>query len=958
MSKSLLTSIFVLIFILLFNPELWSEQVDIKGSIKNKDAEPLIGANIYLEEISNSKSKIKLGSKSDSKGNFEIKKVEIGKYNIFATYIGFKKYSNEIQVNDKLENIEIVLEDSIIENKTIEVVASRAKNRETPIAFTDISKESVEMSLAGRDVTMAMNYAPGIYATEGGGGFGDSRVNLRGFTQRNISVMINGVPVNDMENGQVFWSNFEGIGDVTASKQIQRGLGAGKLANPSIGGTINILTDAALLKPGIKVRQEIGEDALMKTVLVANTGKVGDWAFTFAGVRKTGDSYVDKLWGDIWSYYMGASWDINENQKLDFYVMGAPQQHGQRSFKSKIGVYSFDEANSFGIYDDLYDSVLAQSSRNGINLSKSQVDSAVKTKISPSESERGFSYNPHWGVINSKVLDSTASARGRTYDYSEYYNGAKHDYKSKEYINERVNYFHKPQANINWLWNIDQNLSLTNVFYISTGQGGGSDRVGPSFATDYTYGNRDLMSAIEFNMRKRTSNLIYDSVQLRSDKILGNNVNNHLWAGWLGTIDWKSDEAFTHQFGLDLRYYNGEHFREVRNLLGGDYFIETIRNANGTFVDSTGNMNIANNKQAYKKYLGDKIGFYYDGYVNWLGAFYQGEYKKDDISAYINTSISNTSYKRIDHFRTAFALNGNETDWQTFLGYTVKAGANYNINKEFNLFGNAGYYSRPPQFNAVFQNDNALIQNPLNEKVLAGELGIGYWSNELTINLNFYYTKWMDKSWIKVRTLDTITYNFNLTGVDALHKGVELDLEYKITKYLKIKGMAAIGDWRWTNDVVANYSPEDNPNQIYRDTIYSKDLKVGDAAQTTFALSLNYRPFRKSNLILQYRHYSSNYADFDPISRTNKKDIGQSWEMPAYSLLDFHASYTLPLELDFNISLRLNVTNILDEVYMTDGTDNRLGARDKEGVLYHDAANAEVFYGRPRFISAGLQLDF
>ena len=64
--------------------------------------------------------------------------------------------------------------------------------------------------------------------------------------------MINGVPVNDMENGSVYWSNWAGLSDVTSAMQVQRGLGASKVAVPSIGGTINIISKSSDVQKGGK----------------------------------------------------------------------------------------------------------------------------------------------------------------------------------------------------------------------------------------------------------------------------------------------------------------------------------------------------------------------------------------------------------------------------------------------------------------------------------------------------------------------------------------------------------------------------------------------------------------------------------------------------------------------------------------------------------------------------------
>ena len=80
--------------------------------------------------------------------------------------------------------------------------------------------------------------------------------------------MINGIPVNDMENGWVFWSNWDGVADATTSIQLQKGLSAQNLATPSIGGSMNIITDAAAQQRGGSFKQEVGAWGFLKSTLL------------------------------------------------------------------------------------------------------------------------------------------------------------------------------------------------------------------------------------------------------------------------------------------------------------------------------------------------------------------------------------------------------------------------------------------------------------------------------------------------------------------------------------------------------------------------------------------------------------------------------------------------------------------------------------------------------------------
>ena len=116
--------------------------------------------------------------------------------------------------------------------------------------------------------------------------------------------MINGVPQNDMENGWVYWSNWDCVGDAAASIQMQRGLSAVNLAAPSVGGTMNIITDPTAHSRGGKFKQEVGAGGFLKTTVNLNTGLIGDkMAFSTTLVRKTGDGVIDKTWTDAWAYY-------------------------------------------------------------------------------------------------------------------------------------------------------------------------------------------------------------------------------------------------------------------------------------------------------------------------------------------------------------------------------------------------------------------------------------------------------------------------------------------------------------------------------------------------------------------------------------------------------------------------------------------------------------------------------
>ena len=182
-----------------------------------------------------------------------------------------------------------------------------------------------------------------------GGGDGDSRINVRGFDQRNIAVMVNGVPVNNMETGWVYWVDWDVLSDVTSSIQVQRGLGASNLAIASVGGTLNIITDAARQQRGFKIKQEAATSAYYKTTVNFSSGSLNEKTALSMGIsRKVGNGIPDQTWTEGWAYFGALSFLASETHKFELFVVGTPQRHGHRLFKQPIGTFDADYARSLG----------------------------------------------------------------------------------------------------------------------------------------------------------------------------------------------------------------------------------------------------------------------------------------------------------------------------------------------------------------------------------------------------------------------------------------------------------------------------------------------------------------------------------------------------------------------------------------------------------------------------------
>ncbi|MGD8360050.1 MAG: TonB-dependent receptor, partial [Gemmatimonadota bacterium] len=237
-----------LLVLLAFSPKTelsaqGSEPARITGEVTDQNGAPLSGVQIV---IVNQQTGFQSGTLSQANGRFLVMGLQPGgPYRIEARMIGYGLEAVDdvtLQPGGTYE-ANFSLGTEAIAMDALEVFSTRAIERQTPVAYTDVPKVQIQNQLGSRDLPMVLNVTPSVYASAQGGGAGDARVNVRGFSQRNTSIMVNGVPVNDMENGWVYWSNWDGVGDASTSIQLQRGLSAVNLATPSIGGTMNIITD-------------------------------------------------------------------------------------------------------------------------------------------------------------------------------------------------------------------------------------------------------------------------------------------------------------------------------------------------------------------------------------------------------------------------------------------------------------------------------------------------------------------------------------------------------------------------------------------------------------------------------------------------------------------------------------------------------------------------------------------
>lgn len=360
--------------------------------------ESVIGANVYIKGTT-------VGTVTDLDGYFKFTASAQGEQVVVISSIGMTTIEKTINLTGSdIDLGKIDMESDAVGLAEVRIFADVAIDRKTPVAVSNVKPETIEAKLGTQEFPEILKSTPSVYATKTGGGFGDGRINVRGFDSPNVAVMINGIPVNDMEWGGVYWSNWAGLSDVTRSMQIQRGLGASKVAVPSVGGSINILTKTTDVTRGGNVYVATGNDGYQKTAFNVSTGLTDNgWAITLLGSKTKGDGYIQGTEFEGYSYFLNVSKRINDKHQLSFTGFGAKQWHYQRSSFDKLPIADWQTKQDGYKYNGTF----------GYGSNGQRIQAAKNYYHKPQ-----FSLNHYW-TIDDKSHLSTAI-------YGSYGNGGGH----------------------------------------------------------------------------------------------------------------------------------------------------------------------------------------------------------------------------------------------------------------------------------------------------------------------------------------------------------------------------------------------------------------------------------------------------------------------------------------------------------------------------------------------------
>ncbi len=768
---------------------------------------------------------------------------------------------------------------------------------------------------------------------------------VRGYDSQNATVMINGIEMNRAFSGRPQWNNWGGLNDVTRNQELANGLTPSDYTFGGVLGSTNINMRASKYRQGGRVSYASSNRSYTNRIMASySSGLRSDgWAFTLSAGRRWGDEgFVDGTLYDANSF-MTSIEKVMGNHSLNFTSIYTPNRRGVRS----------------------------SNTQEVIDL-------------------RGIRYNSNWG----------------------YFKGEKR--------NSRIREIDEPIVMLNHYWDMGENTQLnTNVAYqwgsfgnqrldnngtraVTDASGqvsfvGGAVNPSPAYyqrLPSFFLQNDDLEGAFLAQQE------FVNNGQLNWDAILEANQNlaaqggNSLYALTEDRSDDKTlavstiftsdvTDNITLNASVSYRNLESENFANVVDLLGGTGYLDV----NQFLANPVLAPNDANNPFRTVG-VGDRFRYNYVIDQDVIGGFAQAQFKFKRFDFFLGGNVSHTSFQREGLFNNPrFPGSLGKGEEESFTNYGVKGGLSWKVSGRNIITANAGYLTEAPTLRNSYLNAreaNNLVPDLQDEKITTADLTYVYRSPLVKARVTGYYTLFEDATDVSFFFAEFSQgsgfVQETVTGVDRRHIGAEIGLEAQVTPTIKVKGVAALGQFTFDKDsdnvFITTDSEEllDNTNQ---DRILAgvnaelgpaaiKDYRVANGPQNAYSVGFEYRDPDFWWFGATANFFTHSYIDIAPGLRTESffldadglpinnvdpaiaRSLLQQQRLDDYMLANLVGGKSWKVG-DYFIGLFASINNVFAKKVQTGGFEQSRNANYNS--LLEDVQSGTPLFG-PRLFSA------
>ena len=855
---------------------------------------------------------------SDAQGNFVIENLDKGEYTLLFEAPEFEPLRLTVRVDQLVRDLNKVI---LAPDMTQQVLDDSI--------FAEFDTETADDA---QSLPSSLSASKDVFNNIASYKFSEMRFNVRGYDSQYSDVYLNGIRFNDAMTGYTPWSLWSGLNDATRNQEITSGITASDYGLGGIGGTTNINARASQMRKGLRVSLVNGNAMYRFRAMVSYASGLQDngWSYAFSlSTRQGGNSYVDGVYYNAFGYFASVEKQFDLQHRLALTVLGAPTERGAQQASTQ----------------EAYDLV-------GNNY-----------------------YNPNWG------------------------------YQAGKKRNARVRNNHEPVVMLNYTYDITERSQLNVATSIRFGKNGYSALTwfdGADPRPDYY---RNLPSYQIWDYQNETSTMA--AARIADEWI--RNVNNIRYFDWDGMyqsnydnraddqeiygtgrlsnymieerhtdqLDWNLMGQFSHLFkdnsrivgGADLRVNKTHYYDQVKDLLGGDFWIDVDKFAQRDFGDPVKEQN---NLDFYDRYHyapavteGDTFGYNYNAHLVSARAWAAYNIRFGNFGMNVGAELGMTSQWREGLWRKGLFPENSKGDSETlnYFTYKVKGNFDYQIAGGHTVELNIVAMQNAPSFQASFvspRTRNSVTPGLKAEKVFGIDASYNLRIGDIRARLSGYYTKVFDQSKV-ISFYDDVrkTYtNFALSGMDKQYFGLEFATSIPIYGGLYFNGAVSWGQYTYTNDPHYEQIADNEALPLGSGTVYWKDKRVESTPQTAINVGLSYRGPHNIYASLDFNYYNNMYLSMNPLYRTDDVLLPSMTPEQVEAMRHqekFDSAYTLNASIgknwyvhrQYTIGFSLEVKNILNNQDIRTGGYEQMrvhAVKTNKEITAYEPFPAKYFY--------------
>lgn len=881
-----------------------------------------------LQNVVASVQNLSLTEVTNDEGKFTFKNVPVGSQLLLVKTDGYKDQLLSVDVvNGKILDLGVVVMDVDI-------------TQEQQLSLITITDNDLGDDNSGSESTSSLLQASkDVFQQAAAYNFGQARFSVRGIDNEYSNVMINGISMNRLSDGRPQYGNWGGLNDATRNQEFTDGSKPSDYTFGGIAGTQVMNTQASTYRKGTRLSflsNNTNYNFRAMVTHVSGMDKDG-WAYVISGGRRWAqDAYFEGTDYAANSLFASVEKKFNEKHSLNFTSIYAQNRRGKNSPNTQ------EVTDLMGVKYNSYWGWQEGEKRN----------SRQKTVEEP------ILMLTHYWKFNSKTkLNTTVSFQTGSIGNSRL------DYKQVD--NPDPVYYKKLPSY--WTTYFDGN----NVY--SPNQVA-ADALKAQFLANPQLNWTDIYLNVNVPNAANGSRIVLYEDRTDEKTLIANSI-----------LSSRLSDNVVLNAGASFTKNKSHNFKNLLDLLGGDYFLDT--NTFGFGSQQQSDLNNPNRNVV----AGDTYGYNYDINAIKLEAFTQFKFTYKKVDFYLAQTFSKNSYQREGYYKNGYYPTSSlgKSERKEFDNYGFKGGLTYKITGRQFLDINGVYMSKAPNTKDVFpyaRSNNNITDNISNETISSVDASYIIKTPKLKARFTGYFNEAKNTTDVAFYYADAIAggttgafVTETVTGQNRKNVGLEVGLEYQVTSTIKATAVAAYGDYKYTNNPNITLLADGNLVPLNTDNVAKmKGYEVSGMPQEAYSIGLEYRDPKFWWIGVNANYLAQNYLDISPLMRTTdfytksdnvnfpvNQDLADSYlkqeKFGSFSLINLVGGKSWKIKNN-TLGLFANINNVFDTQYKTGGFEQSRNPTYSE--LYKDnqgptrSFGNKYFYGYGRTYMVNLYLTF